>query len=99
MKWVDEFAWIAATLDPPGCKFVTIGMNRNEFRKSVRQGVILRFEIQLSRPGKTSVQYQVVVYADVPDSGKENSIFTTTFSFVYLDQQGRKRSIPKLYTS
>ncbi len=59
-------------------------MNRVEFRKSVRQGVILRFEIQLSRRGNTSVQYEVVVYADDPESGVEESIFTTSVSFVCL---------------
>ncbi|MGD0283399.1 MAG: hotdog domain-containing protein, partial [Dissulfurispiraceae bacterium] len=38
LKWVDEVAWIAASLDFPGCKFVTIGMDRVEFRKSIKQG-------------------------------------------------------------
>jgi len=96
LKWVDEYAWIAATLEHPGCKFVTIAMNRVEFRKSVRQGVILRFAIQRSRRGNSSVQYEVMVYAENPDSGLEESIFSTGVSFVCVDEQGRKRSIPVL---
>lgn len=94
LKWVDETAWIAATLDHPGCKFVTIAMDRVVFHKSVQEGTILRFQIEPCRRGHTSVQYQVVVYADAPDSGTEESIFTTKVSFVCLDEQGRKRPLP-----
>jgi len=93
LKWVDETAWIAATLEHPGCKFVTIGMDRVEFRRSVREGTMLRFQIELARRGHTSVQYRVVVYADDPDSGAEVSVFTTKVSFVCLDEQGRKRAL------
>jgi acyl-CoA hydrolase len=93
LKWVDEYAWIAATLEHPGRKFVTIGMDRIEFRKSVREGAILRFQIDLARRGNTSVQYRVVVYADDPETGEEEAIFTTGVSFVCLDEQGQKRSI------
>ena len=93
LKWVDEYAWIAATLDHPGCKFVTIGMDRVEFRKSVRQGTILRFDIQAYRLGNTSMQYQAVVYADNPDSRAEETIFTTRVSFVCLDENGKKHAI------
>ncbi|MDA8165054.1 MAG: hypothetical protein M0017_08490 [Desulfobacteraceae bacterium] len=38
LKWVDEYAWIAASMEDPGCQFVTIAMDRVELRKSVRQG-------------------------------------------------------------
>lgn len=93
LKWVDEYAWIAATLDQPGCKFVTIGMDRIVFRKSVQEGTILRFQIDQARLGNTSVQYPVVVYADDPETGREESIFTTGVSFVCLDEQGKQRHI------
>ena len=36
LKWVDEFAWMAATTEFPGCHFVTVGMNEVSFRNSVR---------------------------------------------------------------
>ncbi|MDJ0807073.1 MAG: acyl-CoA thioesterase [Gammaproteobacteria bacterium] len=95
LKWVDEYAWIAATLEHPGCKFVTIGLDKVEFRKSVREGAILRFDIRLVKQGSTSVRYQVTVYADDPDSGEEQSIFSTVLSFVCLDSAGNKRAINK----
>jgi acyl-CoA hydrolase len=44
LKWVDEIAWIAASRDHPGCRFVTIAMDRVEFHRSVKQGAVLRFD-------------------------------------------------------
>jgi len=64
LKWVDEISWIAASRDHPGCMFVTVGMDRVEFHRSVRQGAVLRFDAQPTRRGTTSVQYEVNVYAD-----------------------------------
>jgi acyl-CoA hydrolase len=96
LQWVDEYAWIAATLDHPGCKFVTIAMDRVEFRKSVREGTILRFDIRQSHLGRTSVQYEVVVFADDPQNGKEEAIFTNHVTFVRLDADGHKRAIDEM---
>jgi acyl-CoA hydrolase len=93
LKWVDEYAWIAAVRDYPGRRFVTIGMNRVEFHRSVRQGAILRFDIRQSRKGNTSVQYEANVFSEDPASGREERIFTTTITYVCLDDQGRKLSI------
>ena len=55
LKLVDEYAWIAATLEYPGCIFVTVGMDKVEFKKTVREGVILKFNVERFRAGKTSV--------------------------------------------
>lgn len=95
LKWVDELTWIAASRDYPGCRFVTVGMDRVEFHRSVRQGTVLRFEAQRSEVGRTSVQYAVAVYADDLETGAEELIFSTRVSFVCLDGQGRKTPLPK----
>lgn len=95
LKWADEYSWIAASLDYPGCKFVTIGMERVEFRKGVNKGAILRFDVQRSRQGNTSVSYIVNVYADNIESGTEELVFATHVSFVSLDENGNKRPLPK----
>jgi len=95
LKWVDEISWIAASLDYPGCKFVTVGMDRVEFKKSVRQGSLLRFEVDKKREGKTSVQYAVNVYREDLATGEGGSIFTTTVTFVCLDEMGAKRALSK----
>ncbi|MCU7922944.1 MAG: acyl-CoA thioesterase [Candidatus Thiodiazotropha sp. (ex Dulcina madagascariensis)] len=93
LKWVDEYAWIAAVREFPGRRFVTIGMDRVEFHRSVREGTILRFDIQRSRKGRTSVQYRAEVFAEKPETGREESVFTTTITYVCLDDEGRKQPI------
>ena len=57
LKWVDEISWIAASRDYPGCSFVTVTMDKVEFRRGVRQGTVLRFDARESAHGTTSVEY------------------------------------------
>lgn len=94
LKWVDEIAWIAASRDYPGCRFVTVGMDRVEFHRSVRQGTVLRFDARESCRGTTSISYSVHVYADDLETGDEEPIFTTCITFVRVDEGGLKIAIP-----
>ena len=90
LKWVDEFAWIAATLDFPNFTFVTIGMDKIEFKQSVRQGSILRFLTRQVQIGRTSVTYRVdVMPGDLAES-EERSIFSTNVTMVRVDATGQK---------
>ena len=90
LQWVDESAWIAATLDFPGYNFVTIGMDKVEFKKSVRQGTILKLYADKVKEGKTSIQYEVKVVRDNADPGPAEEIFSTNITFVRIDEQGNK---------
>lgn len=93
LKWVDEYAWIAATLDYPDCNFVTMGMDKVEFRKSVTGGTILTFIVEQSGEGNSSVQYLVHVYRS--NRGLKNDLmFSTTVTFVRIDQNGKKTPLP-----
>jgi acyl-CoA hydrolase len=94
LKWVDEFAWLTASLDFPGCTLVTMAMNDIVFRKRIVNGAILRFRILPQRTGNTSVTYRVTVYADEPGAEQEIDVFSTQVTFVRLDEQGRKASLP-----
>jgi len=93
LKWVDETAWICASLDYPQCRFVTVGMDKVEFRKSVRQGAILRFEVKQGKVGTTSIQYFVEVFSDDLKAGTRDMIFATTITFVCMDREGNKAAI------
>lgn len=93
LKWVDEASWIAASLDFPGYKFVTIAMDKVEFRKSVKQGSILRFDAEKSRVGTTSIQYSVNVFNKNIETGVEESVFSTHITFVRVDEEGKKALI------
>jgi len=93
LKWVDEYAWIAATLEYPECNFVTVGMDRVAFKKTVREGTILKFLVEKNRAGETSVQYLVHVYrGDSRATG--DLIFSTTVTYVRVDQEGQKIPLP-----
>jgi len=95
LKWVDEVAWIAASLDFPECQFVTIGMDKVEFRKHIREGTILRFLVEKVKIGNTSVQYTVNVFNKTPRAADEERVFSTNVTFVCIDDAGNKRSILK----
>lgn len=91
LSWVDEACWIAASLDFPHCQFVTIGMDKVEFRHGVRDGTILKIHCSKARTGKTSVTYKVHVNDEKNRSAPP--IFTTHITFVSVDDTGAKRSI------
>ena len=94
LKWVDEYAWLTASLDYPHCSLVTVAMDRVVFPRSTVCGAILRFCIHRQRQGTTSVTYSVDVYADAPGSGAESHIFSTRVTFVRVDEQGVKSPLP-----
>jgi acyl-CoA hydrolase len=95
LKWVDEYAWIAASLEYPGCHFVTIAMDSVEFRKSVKEGSILKFVAKKKRKGKTSVQYSVNVFRSNFEGIKDDLIFSNHVTFVRVDAEGRKLPVPQ----
>ncbi|NTV02877.1 MAG: acyl-CoA thioesterase [Chlorobiaceae bacterium] len=93
LRWTDEIAYIAVTLDYPGCNFVTVGMDKIEFRKSIREGTILCFESTQGRLGTTSVEYVVNVTREEITSGQKELVFTTRITFVSVDGHGKKQAI------
>lgn len=93
LKFVDEMAWIAASLEYPGFSFVTIGMDEVEFRKSVKQGTILRFRSTKTRVGKSSVTFLVEVFRDHSEGREQDLVFNTSVTLVRVDQNGKKKNI------
>ncbi|MBN1820332.1 MAG: hypothetical protein JXR31_05375 [Prolixibacteraceae bacterium] len=97
LKWVDEYAWIAASLEFPECKFVTLAMDEVVFKKSVKEGSILNFDIRHLKTGNTSVQYKVNVFCRNTCSEISDTIFSTIITFVNIDSNGKKSAIPVLH--
>ena len=93
LRWVDEYAYITANLDFPGHRFVTIGLENVVFRKAIRMGSVLRFEIDLARRGRTSVTYGVRVFSDSIESGEKTPVFDNRITFVNIDEDGKKAAI------
>ncbi|HNY20591.1 MAG TPA: acyl-CoA thioesterase [Treponemataceae bacterium] len=90
LKWVDEFAWLAAARDFCGSILVTRAMDNSEFRHTVPNGSILRFRVERVRVGTTSVLYSVDVFADMPGRRDEELIFSNRVTFVAVDENGNK---------
>jgi acyl-CoA hydrolase len=87
LKWLDEYAWIAATLDYPESSLVTISLDQVLFKKSVKEGSILKFVVTKMKQGVTSVQY----YVEVLCCGE--IVFSTHITFVNVDENGNKKSL------
>jgi acyl-CoA hydrolase len=96
LRWVDEFAWIFASLDFPGCTLVTVGMDRSNFKERIESGSILRFSILPVQRGTSSVSYSVVVNADAPGAMEEKTVFSTKVTFVRIDAEGLKSPLPPI---
>ena len=63
-------------------------MDKMEFKKSVKLGTGLRFDVQQSHCGRTSVSCEARVYSDVIDTGEEELVFSTNVTFVRIDDGG-----------
>jgi len=92
--WVDEIAWIAASLDFPGLRFVTVAMDRVEFRRSIREGTILHFDTNRVRIGHTSLTYAVEVRRTGQPLPDHEPVFRTLVTLVRVDEQGQKTPLP-----
>ncbi len=89
LAWVDEMAYLAASSEFPNSKFVTVGMDDVEFKKTVREGSILHFNSQRVGKGNTSVTYAVSVRRE------EIEIFSTNVTLVQVDDNGVKTPLPR----
>jgi len=95
LKWIDELAYVTASLDYPGNRFVTISLDNVVFRKSIKVGYILCFAITMSKIGTTSVEYRVEVYNAKGTTEDKDLLFETKIVFVNIDENGKKRNIKK----
>jgi acyl-CoA hydrolase len=95
LQWVDEYAWLVASRDFPGCPLVTVGMDKISFRKPVQNGSILRFNIKPFKQGNSSIKYSVDVYADAPGASHETDVFSTVITFAHVDESGQKQPLPQ----
>ena len=91
LMWIDELAYITATLQFPDRRFVTIAMDNVEFKNRVECGEVIVFYATLEHLGTTSLTYRISVKGTRANT--EQELFTTKISFVCIDDQGNKKSI------
>ena len=93
LKWIDEVAYITASLDLPGNRFVTVSLDNVVFRKPINVGYILCFDVVRSKLGTTSVRYEIKVHNAKDPSTKNELLFETHIVFVNVNAQGKKEAI------
>ena len=93
LQWIDEFAYITATVEFPGKKFVTVAMSDVQFKRRIATGEVLRFAVDRLNTGHTSVQYRVRAYGLVVARHPEEVLFETSITFVNVDDSGHKAAI------
>jgi acyl-CoA hydrolase len=96
LKWIDEFAYITASLDLPGNCFVTVSLDNVVFRKPIKLGYILCFEVVRARLGTTSVGYDIRVFNAKDPFQKDDLLFETNIVFVNINVDGKKAPIKKI---
>jgi acyl-CoA hydrolase len=89
LKWLDEFAYITACIDYPGNRFVTIALANVEFRHPIGLGEILRFSVNETRKGDSSVEYLVEVFGEKEAGSDKVALFETTITFVNVKDGGK----------
>jgi acyl-CoA hydrolase len=93
LQWIDEFAYITATVEFPGRKFVTVAMENVQFKRRIGAGEVLRFAVDRVKLGHSSVQYRVRAYGLVVARDPAEVLFETSITFVNVDANGHKAAI------
>jgi len=93
LKWIDEFAYITASLDYPGNRFVTVSLDNVVFQEPISCGDILCFTINKEKLGNTSVRYAVTVVNEREVEENRKILFQTGITFVNVSASGKKEPI------
>ena len=87
LKWVDESAYITASLEFPGNRLVTVSLSEVNFKNPIQPGELLCFDVRLLRRGNTSVTYEIDVLGEKL-AGSNEPLFVTKITFVNVGSGG-----------
>ncbi|MFT6287560.1 MAG: acyl-CoA hydrolase [Alcanivorax sp.] len=88
LKWVDESAYITASLDFPGNRLVTVSLSEVNFKNPIQPGELLCFDVQLVRQGSTSATYTIEVIGEKL-AATDVPLFVTKITFVNVAPDGK----------
>ena len=92
LKWVDESAYITASLEFPGNRLVTVSLSEVNFKHPIQPGELLCFDVQLTRVGTTSVSYEIDVLGEKL-AGTKEPLFVTKITFVNVGDGGNPKPL------
>ena len=93
LKWIDEVGYITAAIDYPGNRFVTVALDNVEFKHRIELGAVLKFSVEQSRLGHSSLTYEVKVYSATEGAQSNTILFETNITFVNIDEYGNNIKI------
>ncbi len=93
LKWIDEVGYITASVEYPNHRFVTVALDDVEFKHRIELGSVLRFSVEKTRLGNSSLTYQVKVYSAINTAESNIVLFETNITFVNIDESGNKTKI------
>lgn len=91
LMWIDEVAYMTATLQFPERRFVTIALDQVVFKKRIDCGEVIVFCVSLEHQGTSSLTYSISVKGTREE--REEELFATKITFVCLDENGAKKAI------
>ena len=94
LRWVDEYAYLAAVREFPSARLVTRAMDEVSFTRGVTGGSTLRFDVRRCGLGRTSVRYTVDVLALECGASIEHHVFRTMVTFVCIGADHEKQPLP-----
>lgn len=93
LHWLDEVAYITATVEFPGCEFVTVAMDNVAFKKKIQSGEVVKFSVTQEHIGTSSVKYMIQAFGETRAQSPDMVLFETTMSFVCVDKDGNSQAI------
>ena len=93
LHWLDEVAYITATVEFPGKEFVTVAMDNVAFKRKIQSGEVLKFKVDRQQLGSSSVKYFIQVFGETRAESADIVLFETSMSFVCVDKNGDSQAI------
>lgn len=95
LHWLDEVAYITATVQFPGCEFVTVAMDNVAFKRKIQSGEVVKFKVDQKELGTSSVKYLIQAFGQTRAQSADTVLFETTMTFVCVDKDGDAQAINK----
>jgi acyl-CoA thioesterase YciA len=89
LSYIDQAGFVEARRHNTAVKWVTVAVDRVEFKSPVLVGDVVNFFARTSREGRTSVTVEVEVRAERHDSGQVVPVTSARLVMVAVDAHGR----------
>ena len=95
LSWLDAAIAAYAMEKMRNRRMVTIAIDRCEFKKPAKEGSLVKIYAQVSRVGNTSADFYVEARTRNVYTDNEETILSTNFTFVRIDEDGSPIPISK----